>query len=96
MDRIANKNDTMDKMENANRKASTEIKIAPKAKGELSSGYSKIATPAQPDQAHAQTKAERASVGGRWQVGKQLHGTASPSSEESFLKQKKNHEARGR
>ncbi len=97
-DRIAYKNDTYDEMADANRKAATKIKITSKAAGQLSSGYTKLDTPKQPENAHAQTKAERSSVGSSWpgpkgRVGKVLHGSKSPSSAESFLKQKKNHEA---
>jgi len=65
----------------------TKVKIAPKAKGELASGYSKVDMPKVNERDfHEQTKSERASVGSSWSVGKQLHGTGSPSSEESFVK----------
>jgi hypothetical protein len=73
----------------------TKIKMAPKAKGMLSTGFNKLDTPKQPEQAHAQTKSERDSVGSRWRPGpgNQHKGKASPSSEESFLKQAKNKES---
>lgn len=94
MDRLAYKNDTYDELADANRKASTEIKIAAKPKGQLSDGYTKLSAPAHSDRDHhSQTKAERSSVGGRYRTGHKLHGKASPSSEESFLKQRKNHES---
>lgn len=73
--------------------ASKSIKIAPKAKGELSSGYSKLAMPAPLAQGHAQTKSERSSVGARYRTDGKLHGKASPSSEESFLKQRASKES---
>jgi hypothetical protein len=77
----------------------TKIKITPKATGQLANGYSDVATPKQPESAyHAQTKHERSRVGGEWpgpkgRVGKVLHGKSSPSSQESWVVVKKNHEA---
>jgi hypothetical protein len=94
LDRIAEKRNTYDDIESANQKAASKIKIAPKPAGQLGSGFTKLDTPKQPEQGHGQTKASRNSVGGRWLPGpgNQRKGKASPSSEESFLKQRKNKE----
>jgi len=73
--------------------ASKSIKIAPKAKGELADGFSKVSMPAPKDDGHMQTKSTRDSVGGRWRAGEQLHGKASPASEADCVKVKPNHEA---
>ena len=72
----------------------TKVKIAPKAKGQLADGYSKLDMPKQSDRDfHEQTKSTRNSVGSSWAPGKQLHGTGSPSSEESFVKPKASKES---
>jgi len=95
-DRIAQKNDTYDEMADANRKAATDgAKMSPRGAGALATGFNPIKTPAQPTSAyHAQTKAERNTVAGPYSSdnGKQHKGKASPSSEESWVKTKKNHE----
>jgi hypothetical protein len=94
-DRISYKNDTYDEMADANRREATKIKIGPKPAGQLTNGFTTLDTPKQRLQGHAQTKSERNSVGSRWRPGpgNQHKGKASPSSEESFLKQRKNHES---
>ena len=74
----------------------SNIKIAPKAKGQLADGFVKKDMPAEPKQGHAQTNSERNSVGSRFTVGQQLHGKASPSSEESFVKPKASKETNAR
>jgi hypothetical protein len=73
-----------------------KLKIPAKAKGILSTGFNKLDTPKQPDSAHMQTKSERNSVGSRWTPGpgNQHKGKASPSSAESFLKQRRNKESK--
>ena len=74
--------------------ASKSIKISAKAKGELSTGFSKVAMPAPLAQGHAQTKSERDSVGSRFTPGpgNQHKGKASPASEADCVKVKPNHE----
>jgi hypothetical protein len=75
----------------------SKVKIAPKAKGQLADGFSKLSMPVQSEKDfHAQTKSERNSVGSRFTVGQQLHGKASPSSEESFVKPKASKESNAR
>jgi hypothetical protein len=75
----------------------TKVKIAPKAKGELSQGFIKKDMPVQSEKDfHAQTKAERSSVGAAYKTDGKLHGKASPSSEESFVKPKASKETNAR
>ena len=69
----------------------TKIKITPKAKGELSVGYSKLDAGSDTTPKPLQLASKRDSVGRAWpgpkgRVGTVLHGKASPSSSESFLK----------
>lgn len=96
-DRISYKNDTYDQMEDENRKTASKIKVAAKPAGQLAQGFSQVDMPKELKQGHFQTTSERDRVSTRWRPGpgKQHKGKASPSSEESFLKQRKNHEARG-
>jgi hypothetical protein len=66
------------------------IRMSKSNKDKLSLGYTKLATPSQSLQGHAQTKADRNRVGSKWPgPGKKLHGRSSPATGESFLKQKR-------
>jgi len=64
---ITDRNEWYDRNADLPERPETTVKIAPKAKGELAIGYSKLDMPKAPEQGHLTTKSERSSVGGVWQ-----------------------------
>lgn len=96
-DRLNYKHDLYDELGEAAYQEATKIKIAPKDKGILSVGFSKPNVPEDKTPKHLQLASTRDRVGSKWPgPGKKLHGKASPSSEESFMRQAKNKEQSGR
>lgn len=75
---------------------SPSVKIAPKAKGELADGYSKVATPAESKDGHMQTKSDRDKVGSPWSLDSKHTGKASPANHADVVKVKANHEYRAK
>ncbi len=71
----------------------TKISASSKAKGELADGFRKVKTPEDKTGKPQTLKSTRDSVGAKWPgPGKMLHGKASPSSKESFIRVAKNKE----
>jgi hypothetical protein len=68
----------------------SSIKAAPKQKGILEEGFNKLEMPKDKSKQHLQIASERSRVGSKWPgPGKKpSKGKASPSSRESFLRQK--------
>lgn len=81
------RNAKIESMDHESHDAQSKVKMTPKGKGMLTDGFTKLSLPEDKSPKPLQLKATRDSVGAKWPgPGKQLHGKASPSSKESFVR----------
>ena len=95
-ERVVNRNAWYDRTTDKPVDDATTIHITPKARGQLADGYTKLEMPAAAPTAKLSDGAKE-HTGSKWpgpkgRVGTTLHGKASPSSAESFLRTAKNRE----